>query len=260
MEHLVKVVIPIYRNYFGDLEEKSFLQCINVLKDYPIVLVQPEGLDNAYITEKFSNVMVETFSKHYFENISGYNELLLSESFYERFLDSEYILIYQLDAFVFKDTLKEWCGKGYDYIGAPWIATQHNSVGMKIFDKIATIFNSKKKNERKKIFYKVGNGGFSLRKTSIHYKIAKEQKAFISDFLGAEKKEIYAIEDVFWSIKVPELYKDFKIPDYREALHFAIDRKPKIAFKLVNNEIPFGCHGINKPKVIDFWKPILDNY
>jgi hypothetical protein len=45
-----------------------------------------------------------------------------------------------------------------------------------------------------------------------------------------------------------------------EALHFAIDRKPKIAFKLINNEIPFGCHGINKRKVIDFWNLIFEKY
>lgn len=256
MKKLVKVVIPIYKNYFGDLEEKSFLQCINILKDYPIVLVQPEGLDNSYITDKFSNVLVETFSKDYFENISGYNELLLSPSFYERFSDSEFILIYQLDAFVFKDALKEWCEKGYDYIGAPWIATQHNT----LVTKILALFDSKKKKERKQIFYKVGNGGFSLRKVSSHYKIAKEQESFISDFLRADKKAIYAIEDVFWSLKAPEFCENFKIPEYKEALHFAIDRKPKIAFKLINNEIPFGCHGINKPKVIDFWKPILDKY
>ncbi|MEN9907430.1 MAG: hypothetical protein RLZZ540_571 [Bacteroidota bacterium] len=256
MEHLVKVVIPIYKNYFGDLEEKSFLQCMNVLKDYPVVLVQPEGLDNTYITEKFSNIKVENFSKDYFVNISGYNELLLSPSFYERFSDSEFILIYQLDAFVFKDTLKEWCEKGYDYIGAPWIATQHNN----IVTKTLALFDSKKKKERKQIFYKVGNGGFSLRRVSSHYKIAKEQKSFITAFLNAEKKAIYAIEDVFWSLKAPEFCESFKIPEYKEALYFAIDRKPKIAFKIVNNEFPFGCHGINKPKVIDFWKPILDKY
>jgi hypothetical protein len=256
MEHLVKVVIPVYKSYFGELEEKSFLQCMDVLKDYPIVLVQPEGLDNSYIARKFPQIQVENFSKKYFENISGYNELLLSASFYERFSDSEFILIYQLDAFVFKNTLKEWCEKGYDYIGAPWIATQHN----KIVTKILALFDSKKKKERKQIFYKAGNGGFSLRKVSSHYKIVKEQESFISDFLRAEKKAIYAIEDVFWSLKAPEFCKDFKIPDYKEALHFAIDRKPKIAFKLINNEIPFGCHGINKQKVIDFWKPILDKY
>jgi hypothetical protein len=260
MNQLVKVVIPIYKTYFGELEEKSFLQCIKVLRDYPIVLVQPEGLDSSYITNKYSNATVETFSKYYFENILGYNELLLSASFYERFLDSDYLLIYQLDAFVFKDDLKEWCSKGYDYIGAPWIATPENSIGLKLFNAIVNLFKSKKKKERKQIFYKVGNGGFSLRKTSSHYTIAKEKESFISEFLNAKDKEIYAIEDVFWSIKVPEFYKDFKIPGYMEALHFAIDRKPKIAFKLIDNQIPFGCHGINKPKVIDFWKPILNNY
>lgn len=256
MEHLVKVVIPIYKDHFGFLEEKSLLQCMNVLKEYPIVLMQPEGLDNTYITDKFPNVLVENFSKDYFKNISGYNELLLSPSFYERFLDSEFILIYQLDAFVFKDTLKNWCEKGYDYIGAPWIATQHN----KIVAKTLALFDSKKKKERKQIFYKAGNGGFSLRRVSSHYKIAKEQQSFISNFLKAEKKPIYATEDVFWSLKAPEFSKYFTIPGYKEALHFAIDRKPEIAFRIINNEMPFGCHGINKPKVVDFWKPILDNY
>ena len=182
MEHLVKIVIPIYKSYFGVLEEKSFLRCVNILKNYPIVLVQPEELDSSFITKKFPEVIVETFTKDYFEGISGYNKLLLSSSFYERFLDSEYILIHQLDAFVFKDVLTEWCKKGYDYIGAPWIATQHNHFVMKSFNKLVTLFNNKNCNERKQIFYKVGNGGFSLRKTSSHFKIAKEQKSFISDF------------------------------------------------------------------------------
>lgn len=260
MKHLVKVIIPVYKDYFGEFEEKSFLQCLKILKNYQIVLVQPEGLDNSYITKKHSKIMIESFPKQYFKNISGYNELLLSTFFYERFLDSEYILIYQLDAFVFKDELKIWCEKGYDYIGAPWIATQYNSIGMKIFAAVASFFESKKKKERKQIFYKAGNGGFSLRRVTSHYKITKEQETFISNFLNIENKPVYAIEDVFWSLKAPEFSKDFRIPEYKEALHFAIDRKPKIAFKLANDQIPFGCHGINKPKVIDFWKPILNKY
>jgi hypothetical protein len=73
---------------------------VKVLKSQ-IVFVQPEGLENDYITKKYSNISVESFPKRYFENIEGYNELLLSASFYERFLDTKYILIYQLDAFVF---------------------------------------------------------------------------------------------------------------------------------------------------------------
>lgn len=255
-EHLVKVVVPVYREFFGELEEKSFLQCCEVLKDYEIVIIHPEGLNYSYLFQINQRITTESFPKYYFENISGYNELLLSPSFYERFSDSEFILIYQLDAFVFKDALKEWCEKDYDYIGAPWIATQHNKIVMKIL----ALFDSKKKKERKQIFYKVGNGGFSLRKVSSHYKIAKEQESFISDFLRADKKAIYAIEDVFWSLKAPEFDMNFKIPDYKEAIFFGMDRKPNLAMKLTNNLLPFGCHGINKPKVIEFWRPIIDQF
>jgi hypothetical protein len=260
MKDLVKIIIPIYKDHFGELEEKSFLQCMKLLSEYDITLVQPEGLDNSYITKKYPEIGVKDFPKHYFKNIEGYNELLLSGLFYEAFLDFEYILIYQLDAFVFKNELKEWCQKGYDYIGAPWIATPTDSFGMKLFNKIARNFRSKKKNNREQIFYKVGNGGFSLRKVASHYAIAKEKSQFIAAFLNADKKEIYAIEDVFWSLKAPEFANDFKIPNYKEACFFAIDRKPKIAFEIINKQMPFGCHGINKPKVIDFWKPILEKY
>ncbi|MBF4505697.1 hypothetical protein IRZ83_03390 [Flavobacterium sp. JLP] len=259
-EKLVKIVIPVYKEYFGELEEKSFLQCCKVLKDYEIVIVHPEGLNHSYLTDKFDNITAKSFPKKYFANINGYNELLLSDLFYEAFLDFEYILIYQLDAFVFKNELIKWCKKGYDYIGAPWIATSTDSFGMNIFNKVARLFRSKKKNEREQTFFKVGNGGLSLRKVASHYAIAKQHQQFIFDFLHEKEKKIYAIEDVFWSLKGPELDPNFKIPGYKEAVYFAIDRKPNLAMKLTNNELPFGCHGINKPKVIEFWKPLIDQY
>lgn len=259
-QNLVKVVIPVYREFFGELEEKSFLQCCKVLKDYEIVIAHPEGLNLSFLSQKFEKITSKSFPKHYFSSINGYNELLLKPLFYESFLDSEYILIYQLDAFVFKDELKKWCDKGYDYIGSPWLATPVDSLGMKIFDKIARIFWSEKKRERQQIFFKVGNGGFSLRKVASHLAITKEQKQFISDFLTEKEKKIYAIEDVFWSLKAPEFDQNFKIPDYKEGAFFALDRKPDLGMKLTNNELPFGCHGINKPKVIHFWKPIINQY
>jgi len=259
MKNLVKVLVPIYKTFFGELEEKSFLQCVKVLKNYEIILVQPEGLDSRYITNNFKTVTVQNFPARYFADLNGYNELLLSAEFYERFINSEYILIHQLDAFVFKDELQEWCQKGYDYIGAPWIATKESFL-LKHINKFLKNFKSDKVKRRDVIFYKVGNGGFSLRKTASHLKIAKENKDIIFEFINAKEKEIYAIEDVFWSLKAPEISSEFKIPEYKEALGFAMDRKPKLALSLNKNQLPFGCHGINKPKVIDFWKPILNNY
>jgi hypothetical protein len=259
MKNVVKVIIPIYKTFFGELEEKSFLQCIKVLKDYEIVLVQPEGLNSKFITDKYDTVQVESFSSHYFESLNGYNELLLSAEFYQRFIFSEFILIYQLDAFVFKDELLMWCHKGYDYIGAPWIATKE-PLALKYMNKLLFFFKSDKVKRRKIIFYKVGNGGFSLRKTASHFKIANENRDIIFNLIKNKEKEICAIEDVFWSLKAPVIDANFKIPVYKEALGFAIDRKPKLAMELNGGKVPFGCHGINKPKVIDYWKPFLDKY
>lgn len=39
------------------------------------------------------------------------------------------MLVYQLDAYAFKDELFFWASLGYDYIGAPWMPHQRNIGG-----------------------------------------------------------------------------------------------------------------------------------
>lgn len=78
----------------------------------------------------------------------------MSPQFYEKFLSFYYILIYQLDAFVFYDALEFFCSLGYDYIGA--------SVAY------SSWYGYKEKNPR------VGNGGFSLRKVKACYQLLTE--------------------------------------------------------------------------------------
>lgn len=242
------VVIPIYKTELTEIEKMSLNQCNNVLGNYDIFYASPKGLNPSELLLPFKN---EEFDPEYFKDISGYNRLMLEPHFYERFLKYDYILIYQLDAFVFRDELATWCNKNYDYIGSPWIATQTP------FSKVSNFFASKKLKKRAPIFFKVGNGGFSLRKTKTFYEVSKKLVNKIQEQLK-KKDEIYAIEDVFWSLKVPTFFPEFSIPDYKEAVKFSIDRKPKLALKINKNELPFGCHGINKPKVLKFWKPILD--
>lgn len=253
-KNLVTVVIPIYKTNLVETEIMSFKQCLKVLGNYKIVFVQPENLDTSSLTNS-NGIGVERFSENYFKTVFGYNSLLLSKDFYQRFLDSKYILIYQLDAFVFRDELQFWCDKNYDYIGAPWIASPNT-----ILKKTISIFDSKKKKERSKIFFKVGNGGFSLRNTEKCFQISSELSEEIALNLQRDKDDFYIMEDVFWSITVPTYYSDFKIPDYKEALNFAMDRKPHLALKLNNNKLPFGCHGFEKPKVKDFWEEILKEH
>ena len=163
-----------------------------------------------------------------------------------------YILIYQLDAFVFKNDLQYWCNQEYDYIGAPWISTPST-----LWTNFLRFFDSKKKKERAQIFYKVGNGGLSLRKVKTFIHVCEQYPDKIQENLGRQKGDFRLMEDVFWSIEVPKFYPNFKIPDFRKALNFAFDRKPQIALKLNKGNLPFGCHGFNKPKVAEFWKRFI---
>lgn len=166
----VTIVIPIYKTNLSDTEKMSLNQCMKILQHYKIVFIHPEGLDVNSINFN-GKIKSETFEKKYFTSVLGYNSLMLSSEFYERFLDSKYMLIYQLDAFVFSDQLKKWCDKDFDYIGAPWISSPNS-----LMKKITLLFASKQKKERQKIFFKVGNGGFSLRNVAKHFEISKALK------------------------------------------------------------------------------------
>jgi hypothetical protein len=251
------VVIPIYSTNLSESELISLKQCFNQLGDYDIFVVKPESLSiDSEILNEFT-FSVKSFENHYFKNILGYNELMLSDFFYENFLDYEYLLICQLDAFVFSNQLEYWCNQNYDYIGSPWIKTVFKNKSINNFYNFISTFYSKKKKDRNKIFFSVGNGGFSLRKVRVFYAISKENKEYITNLLADKKGSLDSIEDVFWSFKAKDFYENFNIPHYQEALKFCIDRKPKLSIKLNNNELPFACHGFNKQKVVSYWMPII---
>ena len=141
LQKSVAVVIPVYHE-LTDLEKISLAQCRKVLGNYPIVFVAPEGKNFSYFKP---GDMIAHFPQEHFQNVKAYSRFMLSTKFYDTFRDFEYILIYQLDAFVFYDALKIFCSFGYDYIGAPWPYYAWTGI-------------------RTPKTPRVGNGGFSLRK------------------------------------------------------------------------------------------------
>lgn len=143
------VVIPVYKDVPSGIERASIRQTFHVLGRHDIVFVTHEGcnLDEyAKLVENEAGTMrAELFDKGFFDSTAHYSDLCFYEEFYLRFGSYEYMLICQPDAWVFRDELDYWCSKGYDYIGAP-------------------LFFSRGKQRFTRIFYGVGNGGFSLRK------------------------------------------------------------------------------------------------
>lgn len=260
--NLVKVIIPIYKVDLSILQMKVLLHNLQILDEYIIVVVCPKSLDISQLMPLFkeNKLEIERFDDIYFQGIEGYNTLMLSSQFYSRFLDTTYILICQTDAFVFRNELALWCDKNYDYIGAPWIGSSNSfyNICMRKINNIIRQLKGKHPRNWGHLF-KVGNGGFSLRKVQSHYSIANTYKDLICGCVN-DKVNIYHMEDVFWSMRAPMLDSSFLIPDYKEALAFSIDRKPEIAVKLNGDKLPFACHGYDKKKVDAFWNPILDKF
>ena len=179
---------------------------------------------------------------------------MLAKEFYESFLDCTYILIYQLDAYVFRDELREWCNKGYDYIGAPWL--QRPVYKLPVISGIMHLIHSyhkfRGKPSKQDLYGKIGNGGLSLRKVASHYRITCEQNERIDHYLAQKRYHLYN-EDVFWATEANE----FTYPKVKEAIRFSFDKYPGYCYKLNNRQLPFGCHSWYKRKMKKFWMDFI---
>lgn len=260
----VGIVIPIYRDFLDEFEKKSLESIITHFNEFEIIFVAPLGLTvEAYkgYLNKINNYRIEYFEKDCFSSIDAYNKLLLDSEFYQRFSDYYYILICQLDVYVFHNKLIDWCKKDYDYVGAPWIGSERNIINLTLDSfnaKIRLIRGKKQKNTER--LFRVGNGGFSLRKVDMFISISQKEKENIQLFLEKKPDSEYYIEDVFWSLYVTKIYNNYRIPEWKEALSFCMDRKPIKAMRLNNNQLPMACHRFNQPKLFKFWKKYINEF
>ncbi len=249
------VVIPIYKIDFSENERTSLRRVFEVLSGHKIIAAVPESLDTVQLSLSFPALEYRRFGDSNFKGIRAYNKMMLDSSFYKRFSDYEYILIYQLDAYVFYDRLQEWAERGYSYIGAPWIPTRKKYCTF--WGKIILPFLRKfKTSDRKRLrdtFYNVGNGGFSLRNVDDFIKITEKYKDKIADQL-ADNKPFYP-EDlwIFYETSTHEISR----PGWKEALEFAFEQNPEESFRLNKERLPFGCHAWYHKEYGSFWKGLI---
>ena len=213
----VAVVIPNHKEELNDLEKISLAQVRKVLKNYPIIFVGPEGKNFSYLEP---GDMIVHFPKEYFQTLKGYNNLSISPLFYEPFQVFDYILIYQLDAFVFYDALEDFCRLGYDYIGAAWPAYSWSH--QKIKGKTP----------------RVGNGGFCLRKVAACHKLLKKAAALPGYNDALERFS----EDTFFATCGMLADVDFNIAPVEVANLFSMEWYPDRHVKKLRGDLPFGCH------------------
>ena len=230
IQHLVKVIIPVYKAELSEFEKVSLDRSYQILQNHPLTVIKPQSLAINSLLAEYPRLTVEEFNDSYFKSISGYNRLMLSPEFYRRFSNCQYILICQLDAYVFTDELTKWCDKDYDYIGAPWLVRPIYKFPLltlvswikKQYCDFFRCPNSQITN------FKVGNGGFSLRKVSSHLQATSKLTSTIKEYLSHTKNHIFN-EDVFFSTEVNRHGLNFSYPTYLEALQFSFDKYPAYA-------------------------------
>ncbi len=223
MKERVAVVIPYYHSDLSDLEKISFHNCLSILGEHPIILVVPEKIPQERYPLK-EGVSYEVVPNEWLKSVDTYNEMMMLKEFYYRFIRYEYILLFQLDAFVFSDTLEYFCRMEYDYIGAPWL------------------YGIKSLNTNRGVVY-VGNGGFSLRRISAFLNVLDREKIQYKN----------DNEDFFWSSQESEV---FRVAPIDVALKFAFEKQVRKCFELNQNKLPFGSHAWEKYDFA-FWKPYI---
>jgi len=252
----LSVAVPVYRTALDPYEMLSLDRCFQVLGGHHLVLVKPEGLDTAALERRYPFGAVEAFAPDYFRSIQGYNRLLLSTDFYQRFLGSEYLLICQLDVFVFHDQLASWVERGYDYVGAPWLSRSSVSAGLHRLKMEVSrlVLGPQDKVHIYEARNRVGNGGFSLRRVSTHHRLTVEMKDAIDHYLRNQGTHHFH-EDVFWSIEPSRKGFPHHTPTAVEALSFSFDINPARLYRLAGRRLPMAAHGWYKGAHLRFWAP-----
>jgi hypothetical protein len=273
----VAILIIAHKEKISELEVISLTQCAKVLGDKPIYLICPNEMDVSMYQKIVPEIKIFYIDPVWQSNYFMFNKLKTDELLYSQFIKFKFVLFYELDAFVFKNDLDFWCNLDYDYIGPPWFTDYNLSP------------------PQGKI-WKVGNGGFSLRKTKSilnlirSKKIAIAKRTILSRFIRNKDKTVkdfrQAIKTLLWNTNTIEncikenkilynedmliceygaLQEEFKIPSSEIAMKFGFDRCPEFLYRANNEELPFGCHAWFRTDELyggnlSFWGPIISKF
>lgn len=226
------VVIPVYQKELRLSERVSLRQAQQVLKAYDICFMAPEKM-RRFLTDR--GYKAEYFPDKCLSSRLEYSKLLLAPEFYARFSDYQYMLLYQLDAFVFSDRLQYFCSLGYDFIGAPMPYSRN--------------FRTK-----------VGiNGGLALRKIGGCIRVTQMMQTMQMD--DEMRKTFEQAEDRFFSYCGGREDIAFSVPKVAISSDFAIEFNVAHCWdRLSPNHLPFGCHAWSKSQYFNLWRPYIEPF
>ena len=224
------ICIPVYKEKISYYEEISLQQVNRILSKWDKVYIAPESLSFKY----GNNYSVVRFPNEFFVSKDTYSDLLMEKSFYQVFSDYDFLLVYQLDAFVFADKMAYFCNLNYDFIGAPGRGGMWR-------------------------YFHVGNGGFSLRKIKSCIKILNNKREIMQS-LRKRYQWRSVPEDIFWGYCGYVQDVDFCVPSSRLASKFSVENDYVHGMRDIKKYgLPFGCHYWQGENYM-FWKNYIESF
>ena len=189
--------IPIYKSKLKETEKASLNQLCKVIgHSYEICLICPDNIElNEYIDIAYSNGVYLSYlfcGNEYFKSTETYSYMLETPDFYNCFNEYDYLMIYQLDGWIFVNFLDYYIDLNVDYIGSPW------RTGILHFNEDT-----------------VGNGGVSLRRVQKFINVCS--KFTSSDY----QKQHVENEDLFFC-KTMRKQINLKFADIKNASNFSL--------------------------------------
>ena len=228
--------VPVYKASPTKTEALSLLQ-LRLLEVENVTLVCPEGLDIQSYLDLWPDLQVQRYAAEHFVSVQSYNDLVISSTFYLPFANQyEYLLIYQLDAFLLSNQILAFCDQGYDYYGAPW------KIG---FPEYRFLLNHWPIRINQKRFH-VGNGGLSLRRISSTLDLLQRTEGHIS--------KTFFMEDGFFGYW-GSVDRHFHACPALTAAHFSLEMDPLYWIEQTG-VLPMGFHGFEVWHP-DFYNPLL---
>jgi hypothetical protein len=271
------VVVPLHTLELHANEVAALANALEKLSDHEFVLLHKHSIPPRQLLDRLGLRMVERKRAIYcmavadecLASIKSYNSMLMQAWFYRLFKAWDYLLIFQLDAWILGSNLLDWLQKKYSYVGAPWTGelgpdTPDSGVGngglslRKVKDMLA-IFEDQKRLRSVPVF-RLGFLAWRMTLFRLYDRFPvwqwpllflKRVILFVRMSLGWHNTLDYFIgigiqEDHVLGIYVPHVFPWFRLPPMEEAAEFAIEANPRRTREYYGIKRPFGCHAWEK--------------
>ncbi|MFA6087889.1 DUF5672 family protein [Mucilaginibacter sp.] len=263
------VIIPVHKPV-PSADEIISLSAANVqLNAYDCFLVYPDGMDTSLYTSLYPELKLKLVNPEWLSSIEQYNKMKLRLDFYNLFSKYQYMLTYELDAYIFHSDFEGTGALNFDFIGAPFfegywdtkpgapLAKGCNSgFSIRNVRSCIRVLSSMNKFRFGWWIYKIFLSHSSKLRIKLNELTNNKYEIYISGKFGFYFADFHLNEDLVWSEIVPQLFPEFKVADPMSALKFSFEYNLKDSLRLNGDKLPLGCHAWYKH--LNFWKHYIN--